>query len=499
MNALGNVTYTAQLGLSSQAPQHAAQRMTQYNLRLPETTPQFSTQRPFEGQVSISSSFVVISSSLTRRAFSQSHYESTQLYQPLSDPSPFCNWPMHPHDTGSAMDDWHWGQPATHSIGISSGTRASARTTGNPESSRPSQATAAVSVDHSRPIVPLPSRVSRQNFEPIAHPPVHSLDPAPAPDSMTDDELLGILEQSSQRVDDSLPDVVDNPAGTSLMAPSGYSTPPSSSDVISFFAGTSTSCSHSSPDHMPRPHSWWHDTYGKDEYEDLFGVGFSAFLDDPHSGQSSTGQQPEYDLDDVLALRSPAPAPKRKSTAPSTQGREKRARKDDPQKPMGWEDSTRSTASQVQRDTRITSEASTSQDAPTSDETFLYYSGVNTGTATPDEEETREEGEEEGERVDPSYKPHLCRIEGCQWKESFNRRRDYYRHICNRTEHEAERSVPGWRQRHGIPEDFRDTQVFCPFENCTRHDRGMRKDTMKTHLWKRHRIGEPPKTRTKKC
>lgn len=476
-NALRNVTYTAQLGLSSQAPQHAAQQMTQRNLRLPESTRQFSTQRPFGGQVSISSSFVVISCSLTRRAFPQAHYEYPQIFQPFSNPPPSRIQPMHPRDTGSAIDDWDLRQPAT--------------TIGNPGSSRTSQAADASSLGHPRPVMPLPSRASSQNFEPVAHRPLHYLDTPPAPNSITDNDLLDILEQSSQRVGDSLADVGDSPAGTSSTAPSSYST----SDVISFFAGPS----HSSLDNMPRPHSWWHDNYGEDVYETLFGVGFSAFLDDSHSGQSSTTQQLEEDLDDVLAQWSPAPALKRKSTAPSTQGREKRARKDDPQKPMGWEDSTRSTASQVQRDTRITSEASTSQDVPTSDEVFLSYSGVNTGTATPVEEETREKRRKVKRVKEGSkYKPHLCRIEGCKWTESFNRRRDYYRHVCNNTEHEAERSVPGWRQRHGIPEDFEDTQVFCPVENCTQRYHGMRKDTMKSHLWKQHGIGEPPKKRAKK-
>ncbi|EIM84497.1 uncharacterized protein STEHIDRAFT_159168 [Stereum hirsutum FP-91666 SS1] len=472
-NAFGNVAYTAQLGLSSQVPQHAAQQMTQYHLRLPESTPQSSIQRPFEGQ-----------------------YEYPQLHQSLPIFSPFH---IRPHDTGSAIDDWDLRHPATPSITMSSGTSASARETGIPESSRSSQAAPSHSLGQPRPILPLPSRASHQNFEPIAHRPVHSLDPPPTPDSMTDDDLLDMLEQSSQRVDGMLVGIQDRTAGTSSTAPSGYSTPPSSSDVLSFFAGTSPPVPASSLDHMPRPHSWWHDEYGKDVYETLFGVGFSTFLDDSHSGQSSTTQQLEYDPDDVPAPWSPAPAPKRKTTAPYTQGREKRARKDDPQKPMGWEDSTRSTASQVQRNTNIISEASTSQGVPTSDETFLSYTGVNTGTAMPAEEETREEGEEEGERVGPKYKPHLCRIEGCKWKESFNRKRDYYRHICTKPEHEAERSLPGWRQRHGIPEDFKDILVFCPVENCTQRYHGMRKDTMKTHLWKQHRIGEPPKKRPKKC
>lgn len=178
MNALENV-YTAQLGLSSRAPQHAAQHMTQPDLRLPGSTLQFSSQRPyFGGQVSVLNFFVVDSPLLTPRAYSQAHYGNPQILQPFSNPPLSGIQPMHPHGTGPAIVDWDLGQPARHSISISSGTRASTRTIDNPESSRPCPAR---SLGHPRPIIPLPSRASLQNFEPITHGPVHSLDPLPAP------------------------------------------------------------------------------------------------------------------------------------------------------------------------------------------------------------------------------------------------------------------------------------------------------------------------------
>ncbi|EIM84510.1 uncharacterized protein STEHIDRAFT_159181 [Stereum hirsutum FP-91666 SS1] len=473
-NALGNFASTAQHNLYSQAPQHAAQQVAQPYYPLPTPTGYFDGHMPnLGGQVRTSVSFVVKGPMLT--SCTVPHLEPLRSLQSLPDPSPYRIRPTYSYDTS----DWDLRQLALPPIRIAS-------------SSRGTGLNVPHTLGHRRQIMPLPSRAAPQNIEPITHIPGN---PPAAEESMTINEFLDFLEQSSKRVDRVLENIGDSPAGTSSTPQSAYPTASSSSGTGSSFPGTPL-------DPMLPPDSLRHAQYGYDEYDFLFHhVDLSSFLDYPRLDRSSSSRELRYDADGALAEGWSAPPPKRKSTASSTQGREKRTRKDDPQKPIGSDDSTRSTAPQVQHDNTAISEASTSQDVPTSDDAFLSRSGVNAGTTTPAEEETREKRRsvERVKRVKRGSKdePHSC------MPEKFGRQYDYRRHFCTSPHHEAERSIPGWKQRHGIPDDFSDGLVFCQFVDCELHQHGVRKDVLKKHLWKRHRIGEPPRTRTrtrtKKC
>lgn len=468
-NVLGNVTSTAQLGLYSQVPQHAAQQVAQPYHPLPTLTGHFNGYMSnLGGQVRTSVSFVVTESVLTSCTIPCPS-------QSLPGPSPFRVRPTYSYDTSA----WDLRHPTLPSISASS------------TSSSETGVNVPHALGHPRQIMPLPSRAAPRNTEPITHIPANYIDPPSAEESMTVDEFLDFLEQSSQRVDRVLVDIGDTPAGTSSTPQSAYPTASSSSGMGSSFPGTPL-------DPMLPPHTISHAQYGDDVHESLFDINSWAFLDDPRSDQPRSSQELTYDADGALAEGWSAAPQKRKNTASSTQGREKRARKDDPQKPIGSDDSTHSTAPQVQCNNHAISEASTSQDVPTSEETFLSRSGVNTGTATPAEEETRGK-RRKVERVKRGSKdePHSC------MPEKFGRQYDYRRHFCTSPHHEAERSIPGWKQRHGIPDDFSDGLMFCQFVDCELHQHGVRKDVLKKHLWKRHRIGEPPRTRTrtrtKKC
>lgn len=239
-----------------------------------------------------------------------------------------------------------------------------------------------------RQIGPSPFHVPAQIIEPTVYAPVHHIEP-PAPEAMTDEELVSILEQCPERVEKLVADLGHSSSTLSSTAPSR----PAPSEFWSSFCRKAL-------ESMPPPPS-----IGDEENGLLPEVDMSFFplllkgLCDPsrrRSGQSGTSQHIEDDVDDVRAQSSHALTLKRKRTSPSTEEKVKRARKDDASRPIGFGGSMHATTSQVQSDTKMTSEASASQDVPTREDSLLCYPGINIGSTTPVNEEAMEKGKGEG-------------------------------------------------------------------------------------------------------
>lgn len=486
MKALDNVTLSFEPWFSPQTPQHVAQQTTQPDHPLPTMAREFTGQRTsVEGQVRIADSFVTDASILTRHASSPSHYEYPQTNRPLSHPSPFHIGPMDPYNTNSAINDLGLCQPilpSSRTAGSSGETRASAGNTRNPSSYRPLRTAVAHSLGHPRQIMPLPSRAASQNFEPAIHAPVQHPDLSLPPDSMTDEELFRIVE--------------------GLLANSGSSATPSAPLTLPSSSGVGSSALDIGLNPFSGPLSTGYGQTGYDQYVPFPEVDRSFFpsllgdLSDSgqYFGGYNTSQQVGSDAgqphSQPLVVTTPAGTSKRKRAGTSMQEQVKRARKEDASNTIRF-NSIHSTAPQVQRNARIISEASTSQDVPTREDSLLYHSGINAGTTTPAEEETREKGgkRKRRSRGGSEGKPHVCSIK------TFNRKKDYYRHICTCARHEVERSTPGWMERYGIPEDFKDLLVRCHVVGCSYYGHEMRRDVLKSHLETQHDIYLPEKKR----
>lgn len=97
----------------------------------------------------------------------------------------------------------------------------------------------------------------------------------------------------------------------------------------------------------------------------------------------------------------------------------------------------------------------------------------------------------ESPKQEQKKKPIICPIPGCFEKKetTFVRVQELRRHICTAIAHEDERSVPGWEKRWGIPPGYRGKIKSCPYLDCPKRGRAMRRNEyLDVHMREKHGI-----------